>query len=178
VRRADDGHCTTPQQDAHITEQREVLYRWHPWYGRKVSIVAAMARGGAALFRCRTEDSSRALDVPQWMFDAATCCRTTLAERAFVTCRALYDLRDLIQAIERIPSKPELQTAPLVFHTERGAHATQDSTDLARAAATVRADRPTALDRPPGRRTRTHGRPARPIAAPAHAAAPRSGGAR
>ncbi len=170
--RVAETRCTTPQQNAHITEQREVLYRWHPWYRRKVSIVATMARGGAALFRCHTEGSSRALDVTQWMFDAAACCRTALAAQALVSCRALYDLRDLIQAIEQIPSKPELPAAPLMLHTAGGAHANQDSTDLERTAAAVRADRPAALDGPSHRGPRANGRFARASAATAHAHAP------
>src|SRR5262249_6897423 len=74
--------CTPRQQNAHIIEQREVLYRWHPWHGRTVSIVAAMTRGGLAIFRCHADDRSRALEIPQWMFDPATCCRTHLAARA------------------------------------------------------------------------------------------------
>jgi len=122
--------CTTRQQNAHIIEQREVLYRWHPWHGRKVSIVAAMTRGGVAIFRCHADDGRRALEIPQWMFDAATCCRMPLAPRAVVACRALYDVRHLIQVIDRIPSIPMLDAEPLVSDTEGGAQATPDSHEV------------------------------------------------
>jgi hypothetical protein len=131
-----------------------------------------------AIFRCHADDGSRALEIPQWMFDAATCCRLQLAARAIVACRALYDVRDLIQVIDRIPSIPMLDAEHLVPHTEGGAQATQDSKDLERAAAAVRADRAAALDRPPDRGTRAHGRAPRATAAPARARASRAGGAR
>src|SRR5262249_42230738 len=158
--------CTTRQQNAHIIEQREVLYRWHPWHGRTVSIVAAMTRGGLAIFRCHADDRSRALEIPQWMFDPATCCRTHLAARAIVACRALCAVRRLSQIVERLPSTPMLQAGHLAPPTEGGAHATDDSKDLERAAAAVRTDRAAALDRHPDRGTRAHGRPARATAAP------------
>jgi hypothetical protein len=133
---------TTQQQNAHVTEQREVLYRWHPWHGRTVSIVGAMVRGGVAIFRCRSDDSGRTLEVPQWMFDAVACCRTQLAPQAIVACRALYDLHGLIRAAERIPSTPVLQAEHLIPHFTGGAHATHGSKDAERAAAAVPADGP------------------------------------
>ena len=117
--------CTTQQQNAHITDQREVLYRWHPWHGRTVSIVSATVRSGVATFRCRADDSSRCFEVPQWMFDAAACCHTQLGSQAIVACRALYDLRDLIQATERIHSKPVLLGEHPSIHAAGGAHAIQ-----------------------------------------------------
>src|SRR5712664_4922435 len=35
---ADGGHCTTTFENAHRTVLREVLYRYHPWFGRRVSV--------------------------------------------------------------------------------------------------------------------------------------------
>ena len=61
--------------DTHITESREVLYPWHPWYGRSVWIYQTLTKNGAAICHCglsQTRDS-RALEVPQWMFDSAAC---------------------------------------------------------------------------------------------------------
>jgi len=170
--------CTTQQQNAHVTEQREVLYRWHPWHGRTVSIVSLMVRGGVATFRCRTDDSSRCFEVPQWMFDAATCCRTQLASQAMVACRALHDLRDLIQATERISSTPVLQGEHLISHATGDAHATQKPKTGERAVRAVSADSATALDQRTTRSTRARGRAAREIAVPACSRAPRIAGAR
>lgn len=127
----------TQQQNAHLTEQREVPYRWHPWYGRGVAIVSAMARGGIATFRCRVNDSSRCLDVPQWMFDVASCCRAQLASKAMVACRALCDLRDLIEATERISCIPVLQAEHPISHAAGGAHAMQKSKNVERAVTAV-----------------------------------------
>ena len=174
----DDAHCTTQQQNAHITEQREVLYRWHPWHGRTVSIVSAMLRGGLATFRCRSDDSSRCLEIPQWMFDAATCCRTQLVSQAIVACRALYDLRDLIQATERISSTPVLQAEHLTSHAAGGAHAMQKTKNVERAATAVSTDGATALDQHSPRSTRARRRAAREAAVPTRSRTPRTGGAR
>ena len=175
---ASDADCTTQQQNAHITEQREVLYRWHPWHGRTVSIVSAMVRGGVATFRCRAEDSSRCLEVPQWMFDAATCCRAQLVSQAIVACRALYEVRDLIQAAQRISSTPVLQAEHLLPHALGGAHAMQNSKNVERAVAAVCADGATALDQHTRRSTRARRRAARESAVPARSRVPRIGGAR
>ena len=173
-----DG-CTTPQQqNAHITEQREVLYRWHPWHGRTVSIVSAMVRGGVATFRCRTDDGSRCFEVPQWMFDAATCCRTQLVSQAIVACQALYDLRDLIQATERTSSTPVLQAEHLIPHATGGAHAAQKSNNVERAVTIVSADSAIALDQRTPRSTRARRRAACETAVPARSRTPHTGGAR
>lgn len=138
-----------------------------------MSIVGAMVRSGVTIFRCHSDDSSRALEVPQWMFDEAVCWHMRLAPRAIVTCRALYDLRELIWATERVASTPVLQAERLIPHSEGGAHATQDSKESERSAATVRADGAGALDRHTGRDARAHGHTARPTAAPARSRAPR-----
>jgi hypothetical protein len=48
-------HCTTRQQNAHRTEEREVLYPWHPWhpwFGRVVFVHETTKRGGADVLRC------------------------------------------------------------------------------------------------------------------------------
>ena len=171
------GCCTTPQQNAHITEQREVLYRWHPWHGRIVSIVGAMVRSGVATFRCRADDSSRCFEVPQWMFDAAPCCRTQLVSQAMVACRALYELRDLIQISEQIASTPMLQAEHPIPHATGGAHASAKSNDLERAVTAVSADSAIALDQRTRRSTRARRRAAGEIAVPT-LRVPRIGGAR
>src|SRR5260370_21413439 len=38
---------TSRQHNAHITESREVLYRWHPWYGHTVWIFSTVERKNA-----------------------------------------------------------------------------------------------------------------------------------
>jgi hypothetical protein len=137
-----------------------------------------MVRGGVAIFRCCLDDGSRSLEVPQWMFDTATCCRAQLMQRAIVSYRVLYDLRELIQAAEQISSTPVLQAEHLIPYTEGGAHATQNSKDIERAAEVVRADSAAALDRHTDRRARAYARTAHEAAAPARSRASRIAGAR
>lgn len=127
------------------------------------------------MFRCRTDDSSRALEVPQWMFEVAMCCRSQLAPRAIVACRALYELRELIGATERIASTPVLQAEHLTPHTAGGAHATQDSKDLERAAAAIPTDGAAALEARTGRSSPAHDYATCTVAASARSGA---GGAR
>ena len=38
-------------ENAHRTVLREVLYRHHPWFGRRVCIHSAADKGGFAVFR-------------------------------------------------------------------------------------------------------------------------------
>jgi hypothetical protein len=64
--------CTTRRQSPRITESRVVLYRWHPWHGRSVFIVASLNKG-EPVFRCALEpgDWIPTPEVRQWMFDPA-----------------------------------------------------------------------------------------------------------
>lgn len=138
-----------------------------------------MVRGGVAIFRCRPEDNNRCLEIPQWMFDAAMCCHAQLASQAFVACRALYDIRDLIQVTERISSTPVLEGEHLLAHDTGGAHAMQKkSKNVERATTAVSSDAAFALDQPTGRVTRARSRTAREATRSVRSRAPRIGGAR
>ena len=101
MRNVCDAGCTSRQQNAHITETREVLYRWHCWYGLPVYIFGAVTRGEHRLFRCALDhgDSGRLLEVPQWMFEATACCRMVLMEAANVSVETLRDLNRLLCAV-------------------------------------------------------------------------------
>lgn len=117
---------TSRQQNAHITERRVVLYRWHPWHGREVSISGFTVRSGAVILRCRAEeDSGRSIEVPAWMFDAATCCRTRLTSAPVVTCAALLAVRELLEAVARISATPIVQPERPIPHPG-AAHAIQE----------------------------------------------------
>jgi hypothetical protein len=54
---------------------REVLYRFHPWFGRNVCVHAMIERAGSVVFRCSLDgsDAARWLEIPAWMFDRAFC---------------------------------------------------------------------------------------------------------
>ena len=88
------------------------------------------------------------------MFDAAMCCRAQLGPQPIVACRALYDVRDLMQVTERISSAPLLEGEHLLPHDTGGAHAMQKSKNVERATAAVCSDGTSALDPPTDRDTR------------------------
>ena len=55
-------HCRTRRRNAHRTgeaEEREVLYRWHPWSGRVVRVHEVVAKEAGAVLRCSLEDAMR-----------------------------------------------------------------------------------------------------------------------
>jgi hypothetical protein len=44
--------CTSRKHNTHITESREVLYRWHPWFGRMAWIFNVVEKNGEVVLRC------------------------------------------------------------------------------------------------------------------------------
>ena len=90
---------TSPQRNTHSNESREVRYPWHPWHDRVVTIHRSFTRNGRALFFCSVEESleGRLLEIPQWMFDPAICCRMQPAAVSTVSCEALRDLKTVLQ---------------------------------------------------------------------------------
>jgi len=102
------SHCPCPDADArgdtsaqlntHNTKLREVCYPWHPWYGRSVVIHDAFVRHGQAVLRCTLDyqERSRALEIPQWMFDRALCCMMHIAEAPRVSWEALRECQELL----------------------------------------------------------------------------------
>lgn len=91
--------CTTRLENAHGTEFREVLYRWHPWFGRRVAVHEAVGRLGGIVFRCTlTGGGGRQLELPAWMFDRAACRDCfPLATTPHVSAAGLDALSDLLR---------------------------------------------------------------------------------
>jgi len=60
-----------------------------------------VTKGEQAVFRCALEPANvaRPLEVPQWMFDAAACCRVVLAATPSVSVEVLRALDQLISAV-------------------------------------------------------------------------------
>ena len=96
------GCCTTSQHKAHNPDVRRVCYRWHPWHGQEVVVVAEITRGGAQLCRCLPADggASRSQDLPRWMLDQAYCATLTVVERPQISWRALVALQDLLADVK------------------------------------------------------------------------------
>lgn len=169
--------CTSRRQNAHITERRVVLYHWHPWHGRTVMIVGAVSKGAIASFRCLLEEQdSRSLEIPQWMFDAATCCRLRQAAAPMVTCGALREVRALIEAVQRDAVGFMLQAEHPIPQPTGGAHAKQEPSACDRSAGAVPSACASAVERSASRRARSHDGASRATAAPACTRAPRDGG--
>ena len=177
--------CTSRQQNAHVTESRVVLYRWHPWHGRSVFIHGAVVKHEHAVYRCVLEHAhdSRALEVAQWMFDPAACWRIRLSSLPSVTCEALRELRHLIETASRPDGRAMLQAGHLAIPDTGGACAIHESAALGRSAGVVSpASIDAAMDGLAGRSAPADACSARAAAAPAPPKSSRrrarSGGAR
>ena len=149
-------HYTTRLANAHGTEFRELLYPWHPWYGVRVGVYAAIERSGGVIFRCNLtgSDADRWLEIPAWMFDRSACASTRVAADARTDLAALTALAALLRHVlnDRFASSnTRLSGAPRLSRDQnRGeVHATPDEADvgaLPRAAADGSVRRRTAED--------------------------------
>jgi hypothetical protein len=75
------------------------------------------------MFRCALDrgENTRPLEIPQWMFDAATCYGMTLVETASVSVKTLRDLTRLISAVEGTTEIGVLQGKHLTLPDSGGA---------------------------------------------------------
>src|SRR5664280_1190140 len=91
--------CTTRLENTHGTEFRELLYRWHPWFGLQVGVHEAIERSDGVVFRCNLSgsDTDRWLEVPAWMFDRSACARVRLAADAHADMAAHMALAELVR---------------------------------------------------------------------------------
>ncbi len=129
--------CTTKRKNAHNTEFRELVYRWHPWSGLQVCIHDEIERRDGVSFRCglNASDSERWLEIPAWMFDRSTCAgvrldtkpRTNLATLA--TLAAL--LRDFLNRGSAASDAAVSGVSPLCGDQNRGeVHAKPEQTEV------------------------------------------------
>jgi hypothetical protein len=91
---------TTQQRNTHIRDVREIFYGWHPWHGRTVHVRANLVKRGRPVAYCSLEDvpTCRVLEVPLWMLDVATCCKTRLSQPGFTSVPSLRELKDVLQS--------------------------------------------------------------------------------
>src|SRR5215471_21587910 len=97
---------------APVAKRHGLLYPWHPWFGLRVGIHAAIERADGIVFRCSLggADADRWLEVPAWMFDRPACARVRVAADAHVDLAALTAVTALLQALNDRPVSPN---APL-----------------------------------------------------------------
>jgi hypothetical protein len=83
--------CTTQRRNAHRIEEREVLYRWHPWAGCVVHIHELIEKASGDAFRCSRDGDAlgRWQELPAWMFDRASCARIQIGADPQVDLAAL-----------------------------------------------------------------------------------------
>src|SRR3954466_3965043 len=81
-------HCTTRFENAHGTVVREVLYRWHPWFGLDVRVHAAITKSDRVYFRCTLNGT-----------DGARCPNEPVAPSSVLGPRCLILLRGLVWTI-------------------------------------------------------------------------------
>jgi hypothetical protein len=121
-----DECCTSLRQNTHITETRVVLYAWHPWHGRTVAVFNRAAKNEGEVLRCSLEamEQARPIEVPQWMFDPAACCRMHLVTSPAVNCEALLELKRLLARATAGCNKAVLQAQHHSLANPGGADAT------------------------------------------------------
>jgi hypothetical protein len=95
-----DGHYTSQQHNTHIRDLREICYSWHPWHGRAVWVHATLVKRGRAVAHCSLEDiqTSRVLEVPLWMLDVVSCCKTRVSQPGFASAQSLRELKEVLQS--------------------------------------------------------------------------------
>ncbi len=106
--------CRTRQQNAHVTERREVLYPWHPWFGLSVQVHQTVNKGLNGTFRCGVDgvSSGRWLELPAWMFDRVACLPMRIATSPQAHRRALAGLQSLLREPTNVPSAIASSRAP------------------------------------------------------------------
>src|ERR1700751_4047256 len=87
--------CTKRRDNAHKIEELEVLYPWHPWFGRVVYVHEVIEQRAGGVLHCSPDgDASRRwLELPQWMFDRAACLAIRMAASPCVDTTALIALK-------------------------------------------------------------------------------------
>ena len=103
------------RQNAHRTEERQVLYELHPWFGRPVRLHEVLEKSGGKVFRCSCDDDAvgRRLELPGWMFDRVACAPIRMVAVPLVELAALQALRLLLTvALRQRVSGDASSTAP------------------------------------------------------------------
>ena len=98
------GNCTTAIRNAHNTDERDIIYAWHPWVGRRVEILRGFERGGISTVRCRLAGRAQCLplEVPMWMLERAACASISRVPEPISDTASLYALAQLLEQVEPV----------------------------------------------------------------------------
>ena len=88
------ARLSLPVHSAHIGQEIEVHYRWHPLYGRRVKVRDIEQRGGGRVVHIEA-DPGVVRVVAEWMLDAAVCSAMEPGEPR-VTLAALRSLHQFL----------------------------------------------------------------------------------
>ena len=131
MRCVDAPCCTTKRNKTHKTDSAQVVYPWHPFYGREVTIHGQRNRRGTIIFICSIVSDQRTspLEVPAWMFDTAVCCACRSVPAGRVTIDALRSLSRTLGAASYVIEAEHQSIAFGGFDAQTH----EDSSDAARA---------------------------------------------
>ena len=87
---------STQGNNAHGTEEREVLYPWYPWFGCVIRVHEVIRRGSGNILRCSFGGTGVRVELPSWMFDRAVCMSMSLAASPHISGAALTALKILL----------------------------------------------------------------------------------
>ena len=109
-----------PVHSAHIGQEVEVHYRWHPLFGRRVKVRDVEQRGGGCVVHIDAGDSEVRV-IAEWMLDAAACSALVLGEPR-VSLAALCNLHQLLINRHLRGNSPDDST---IVREKRNAQATK-----------------------------------------------------
>src|SRR5216683_4982217 len=123
--------CRSRQQNAHVTEERRVLYPWHPWFGLTVHVHEAVERRGTSTFRCSLDGrvTGRWLELPAWMFEPAACVPMRIAPSPQTSATALAALDALLRDAAGTPARPPSLHVPVSGVGRDPCHQNRRATD-------------------------------------------------
>jgi hypothetical protein len=89
---------TTRRGNTHGTEEREVLYVFHPWAGCIVHIHEVIKKPTGDVVRCSRDGDAtgRCAEIPTWMFERSACATIRVETHPCVHIAALSSLMALI----------------------------------------------------------------------------------
>src|SRR5712671_3934991 len=92
--------CTRRRDNAHKIDEREVLYPWHPWFGRVVHVREVIEKRAGGIVHCSLDGSASArwLELPKWMFDRAASLSMRMEVSPRVDSAALTALKTCLVA--------------------------------------------------------------------------------
>ncbi len=91
-----------PVHSAHVGQELEVHYRWHPYFGRKVSVRRVEHRATGQFLKVKGP-SGLVVSMAAWMLDPVICAGMTLGAQQ-VDLLALSDLKRLVTVAAAPPN--------------------------------------------------------------------------